>query len=31
MCGRYRLTRADKLAERFGIEPDDGWAPSEVT
>jgi putative SOS response-associated peptidase YedK len=27
MCGRYRLSRVDKLAERFDIEPDDDWAP----
>ncbi len=27
MCGRYRLTRADKLAGRFDIEADDDWAP----
>jgi putative SOS response-associated peptidase YedK len=27
MCGRYRLTRPDKLAGRFGIEPEDDWAP----
>jgi hypothetical protein len=25
MCGRFRLTRASKLAERFGIEPEDDW------
>jgi hypothetical protein len=28
MCGRFRLTRASKLAERFGIEPEDEWVPS---
>jgi putative SOS response-associated peptidase YedK len=27
MCGRFRLTRASKLAERFGIEPEDDWVP----
>lgn len=27
MCGRFRLTRASKLAERFGIEPEDDWGP----
>jgi putative SOS response-associated peptidase YedK len=27
MCGRYRLTRLDKLAERFDIEPEDEWVP----
>ena len=27
MCGRYRLTRVDKLAGRFDIEPDDDWGP----
>jgi putative SOS response-associated peptidase YedK len=27
MCGRFRLTRAAKLAERFGIEPEDDWVP----
>ena len=27
MCGRFRLTRASKRAERFGIEPDDDWFP----
>ncbi len=27
MCGRFRLTRVDKLAGRFGIEPDDDWVP----
>jgi putative SOS response-associated peptidase YedK len=27
MCGRYRLTRVDKLAGRFGIEPEDDWVP----
>jgi putative SOS response-associated peptidase YedK len=27
MCGRYRLTRPDKLAGRFAVETDDDWAP----
>ena len=27
MCGRYRLTRPDKLAGRFEIDPDDDWGP----
>ncbi len=27
MCGRFRLTRPDKLADRFDIEPEDDWAP----
>jgi putative SOS response-associated peptidase YedK len=27
MCGRFRLTRVSKLAERFGIEPGDDWVP----
>jgi putative SOS response-associated peptidase YedK len=27
MCGRFRLSRASKLAERFAIEPDDDWVP----
>jgi len=27
MCGRFHLTRASKLAERFGIEPEDDWVP----
>jgi putative SOS response-associated peptidase YedK len=27
MCGRYRLTRPEKLAGRFAIEPDVDWAP----
>jgi len=27
MCGRYRLSRPDKLAGRFVIEPEDDWAP----
>ena len=27
MCGRYRLTRPDKLAGRFGIELEDDWVP----
>jgi putative SOS response-associated peptidase YedK len=27
MCGRYRLTRPDKLAGRFYIEPEDDWVP----
>ncbi len=27
MCGRFRLTRVDKLAGRFDIEPEDDWAP----
>jgi putative SOS response-associated peptidase YedK len=27
MCGRFRLTRASKLAEQFGIEPNDDWVP----
>jgi putative SOS response-associated peptidase YedK len=27
MCGRFRLTRASKLAERFAIEPEDDWVP----
>ena len=27
MCGRYRLTRPDKLAGRFDVEPEDDWAP----
>jgi hypothetical protein len=27
MCGRYRLTRVDKLAERFDVEPEDDWVP----
>lgn len=27
MCGRFRLRRADKLAERFDIEPEDDWTP----
>jgi putative SOS response-associated peptidase YedK len=27
MCGRFRLTHAAKLAERFGIEPEDDWVP----
>jgi SOS response associated peptidase (SRAP) len=27
MCGRFRLTRASKLAERFVIEPEDDWVP----
>ncbi len=27
MCGRFRLTRPEKLAERFGIEPEDDWVP----
>ncbi len=27
MCGRYRLTRVEKLAERFDIEPEDDWIP----
>lgn len=27
MCGRFRLTRVDKLAGRFGIEPEDDWVP----
>jgi putative SOS response-associated peptidase YedK len=27
MCGRFRLSRVDKLAERFGIEPEDDWVP----
>jgi putative SOS response-associated peptidase YedK len=27
MCGRFRLTRASKLAERFGIEAEDDWVP----
>lgn len=27
MCGRFRLTRAAKLAERFDIEPEDDWVP----
>ena len=27
MCGRFRLTRASRLAERFGIEPEDDWVP----
>jgi putative SOS response-associated peptidase YedK len=25
MCGRFRLSRVSKLAERFGIEPEDDW------
>jgi len=25
MYGRYRLSRADKLAGRFGIDPDEDW------
>jgi hypothetical protein len=28
MCGRFRLTRVDKLAGRFGIEPEDDWIPA---
>ncbi len=27
MCGRFRLTRPEKLAGRFGIEPEDDWVP----
>ena len=27
ICGRYRLTRVDKLTGRFDIEPEDDWAP----
>ena len=28
MCGRYRLSRRkDLIAERFDVEPDDGWEP----
>jgi putative SOS response-associated peptidase YedK len=27
MCGRYRLARADKLAERFDAEDDIAWSP----
>jgi putative SOS response-associated peptidase YedK len=27
MCGRYRLSRPEKLAGRFDIEPEDDWAP----
>jgi len=27
MCGRFRLTRVDKLAGRFDIEPEDDWVP----
>jgi putative SOS response-associated peptidase YedK len=27
MCGRFRLSRVSKLAERFDIEPDDDWVP----
>ena len=27
MCGRFRLTRAAKLAEQFAIDPDDDWVP----
>jgi putative SOS response-associated peptidase YedK len=27
MCGRFRLTRAAKVAERFAIDPDDDWVP----
>ena len=27
MCGRYRLTRPNKLAGRFDIEPEDDWIP----
>jgi putative SOS response-associated peptidase YedK len=27
MCGRFRLTRVSKLAERFAIEPEDDWVP----
>jgi putative SOS response-associated peptidase YedK len=27
MRGRFRLTRAAKLAERFGIDPEDDWVP----
>ena len=27
MCGRFRVTRASKLAERFGIEPEEDWVP----
>ncbi len=27
MCGRFRLTRPEKLAARFAIEPDDDWVP----
>ncbi len=27
MCGRFRLTRVDKLAESFGIEPEDDRVP----
>ena len=27
MCGRFRLTRAAKVAELFAIDPDDDWVP----
>ena len=27
MCGRFRLTRVDKLAGRFDIAPEDDWVP----
>ena len=27
MCGRYRLSRPDKLAGHFDIEPEDDWVP----
>jgi putative SOS response-associated peptidase YedK len=27
MCGRFRLSRPEKLAERFDVEADDAWAP----
>jgi putative SOS response-associated peptidase YedK len=27
MCGRYRLTRTDQLAERFNVENDIAWSP----
>jgi putative SOS response-associated peptidase YedK len=27
MCGRFRLIRAAKLAEQFGIEPEDDLVP----
>jgi putative SOS response-associated peptidase YedK len=27
VCGRFRLIRVSKLAERFGIEPEDDWVP----
>jgi hypothetical protein len=28
LCGRFRPTRASKLAGRIGIEPEDDWVPA---